>query len=307
MKRIFIIGLGLLVLGGEIAQAKLNVVATLSDLGQMVEMVGGSDVQVTVLCPGHKDPHYLPAKPSLARKLAKADLLVFNGLELEIGWLPQLIQKARNPKVRPGQAGYLDCSSFVPIVLDIAAGSVDRSQGDIHPLGNPHYTLDPRIMIQVADGIAHRLSELDPDHSGSYEARAGAFSERLRARIPDWEARVDAARRGRVLLYHQTWRYLVNWLDLDVYGEIEHRPGIAPSPKHVQLMIDEGRRQGDVIVIAASWSHEDVARQVAEKIGAPLAVLPAATGADVDAKDYESLIETIVSRISAAADRKVQR
>lgn len=305
MKRIVLGALAALMLGGAApAAAALKVVATLQDLGEVARVVGGDAVEVTVLCPGPTDPHYLPAKPSLARALGKADLLLYNGLELEVGWLPSLIKKARNPKVRPGTNGELDCSAALQNVLDVPEGPVDRGQGDIHPLGNPHYTLDPLAMAEVAHIVAHRLAELDPDHAAGYAERADAYAADLAARVPAWREAVAAAREGHVLLYHQTWAYLVHWLGLDVFGEIEHRPGIAPSPRHVQEMIERGRALGDVIVVAATWSHLDVARQTAERIGAPLAVLPASTGAEDGVDSYVQLMDTITARLAAAAAKR---
>lgn len=301
MKRIVLWTLAVLALGAAPAAAALKVVATLQDLGEVARVVGGDAVEVTVLCPGPTDPHYLPAKPSLARSLGKADLLLYNGLELEVGWLPSLIKKARNPRVRPGAAGELDCSAALQNVLDVPEGPVDRGLGDIHPLGNPHYTLDPLAMAEVAHIVAHRLADLDPERADGYAARAEAFAADLHARVPAWREAAAAVRGGHVLLYHQTWTYLVHWLGLDVYGEIEHRPGIAPSPKHVQGVIEQGRTLGDVIVVAATWSHLDVARQTAERIGAPLAVLPASTGAEDGVDTYVELIDTIVARLAAAA------
>ena len=288
-------------LSPDVAEAGLRVVATTSDLGDLARLVGGDDVEVSVLCPGSTDPHYLSAKPSLARKLGKADLLVYNGLELEIGWLPRLIRKARNPKVRPGGDGELDCSSALTEVLGVPHDHVDRGHGDIHAQGNPHYTLDPRAMVRVARHMAARMGELDPDHAAAHAARADSFARVIRGRLAGWEADIAPARAGHVLLYHQTWAYLVHWLGLDVYGEIEHRPGITPSPRHVQEMIDRGRELGDVIVVAATWSHIDVARRAAHRMGAPLAVLPASTGAVDGVDSYLHLIDAIVKGLATAA------
>ncbi len=304
MKRITPMILAALLLGAASASAGLKVVATTSDLGNLAALVGGEDVEVSILCPGDSDPHYLPAKPSLARKLGKADLLVYNGLELEVAWLPPLITKARNPKVRPGAKGDLDCSTALTEILDVPGRGADRGQGDIHPLGNPHYNLDPRAMVLVAQRMAARMGELDPDHAADYARRADAFAQAMRGKLREWETAIAPVRAGHILLYHQTWTYLVHWLGLDVYGEIEHRPGIAPSPKHVQQMVERGRELGDVIVVAATWSHIDVARRTAERIGAPLAVLPAATGAEDGIDGYIQLIDTIVARLVAAAGER---
>ncbi len=301
MKRILLLTACLLALGAGQAAAKLKVVATLSDLGEIARLVGGDDVEVEILCPGATDPHYLPAKPSLARKLGKADLLVYTGLELEVGWLPSLIRKARNPKVRAGAPGELDCSTALTEILDVPHDHLDRGHGDVHPLGNPHYTLDPRAMVHVAHRMAARMGELDPDNDAEYRHRADHFAEAMRGKLREWETAVAPARDHHILLYHQTWTYLVHWLGLEVYGEIEHRPGIAPSPRHVQTMVEQGRELGDVIVVAATWSHVDVARETARRIGCPLAVLPAASGSEKGVDGYVQLIDEIVARLAAAA------
>ncbi len=283
------------------ALAELKVVATLTDLGRVVEAVGGDHVSVDVLCPGSRDPHSLPAKPSLARKLARADLLCYNGLELEIGWLPQLIDKARNPRVRPGAGGDLDCSAAVMHPLELHHHPVDRGEGDVHPLGNPHYTLDPRVTSEVARLVADRLGRLDPERAEEYLARADAFAARLEARRLDWIERTAAVRDHPVIVYHRNWSYLADWLELDVVAEIEHRPGISPSPRHVSDVIRRGALLEEPIVVAATWDHHHVAEEVAERIGAPLAVLPAYSGATEGAEDYVDFLDLICERLAAAA------
>lgn len=304
MKPILILFAAVLALWGGPAAAELKVVATLADLGDIARIVGGDDVKVDVLCPGPTDPHYLPAKPSLARKLGKADLLVYNGLDLEVGWLPTLLGKARNPRVRPGAPGELDCSTALDHILDVPEHEVSRAEGDIHPQGNPHYYLDPHSMVLVARLMAERMGEIDPENALAFANRAEEFVRELDARIAQWEIAAASVREHHILLYHQTWAYLVHWLDLDVYGEIEHRPGISPSPKHVQSVIKQGLELGDVIVVAATWSHLDVAVGVADRIGAPLAILPAATGAEDGIDGYIALMDEIIKRLAAAAQEE---
>ncbi len=282
------------------AAAELKVVATLTDLGRVAEAVGGEDVSVDVLCPGSRDPHYLPAKPSLARKLGKADLLCYNGLELEIGWLPLLIDKARNPRVRPGASGDLDCSAAVGHPLELHHGHLDRGQGDVHPLGNPHYTQDPRVMIGVARLMAERMAALDPPRAGAYRARAEAFAGEVEKRLPGWEARAAAVGERPVIVYHRNWSYLADWLGLNVVAEIEHRPGISPSPRHVQEVIKLGRTLEAPVVVAATWDHIDVAKEVVERIDAPLVVLPAYCGALEGTDDYLAFVSRIIDELHAA-------
>lgn len=281
------------------ALAKLKVVATLQDLGWLAEQVGGPEVEVQVLCPGHRDPHTLPAKPSLARTLGKADLLIYNGLELEVGWLPVLVDAARNPRLKPGQPGELDCSlALAPDeILGVPHGDVDRSQGDIHPLGNPHYTLDPRLGAKVAHLLAHRLAQLDPPGAEGYAQRADEVDRMISARLADWEARVDALQLRGIITYHQQWEYLAHWLGLDILAVIENRPGISPSPRHVEEVIGVGRRAGSVAVLAATWDHQDGARRVAEKIPCRFAVAAASSGANKQAPGYLDLFEALVSAL----------
>ena len=280
------------------AVAKLRVVTTLSDLARIAEAVGGQDVEVEALCPGGRDPHFLPAKPSLARRLARADLLCYNGLELEIGWLPQLIDKARNPRVRPGQPGDLDCSRALEHILEVPQGTVDRGQGDVHPLGNPHYTVDPRNAVLVGRLMAGRLAELDPVHAADYGARAESFAAEVARRLPAWRARTEPVRRLPLIIYHRNWSYLVDWLGLNVVGEIEHRPGISPSPRHVEELIQAARTRDATGVIAATWDHLDVAREVARRLDAPLAVLPGYSGATDGTEDYFAFIDRLCAGLA---------
>ena len=257
-------------------------------------------IKVSVLCPGYQDPHYLAAKPSLSRRLRKANLLLYNGLELEVGWLPLLIDAARNPGIRPGSRGELDCSQGVAELLQVPTGPVDRSQGDIHPLGNPHYLLDPRNGRDVGFLIAERLAELDPDGAQFYQDNATRLAATLDERAAAWQELAAPARGQVVMVYHQHWEYLLNWLGLGVLGAIEHRPGIAPSPKHVEQLILAARSQGRTVVLAAPWDHLDVSRRVAERTGSPLLVLPGAVGCTDEATDYLQLFDIICGQLGAA-------
>ena len=276
-------------------QAKIKVVATTTDLGWIAREVGGPDVQVEVLCPGHRDPHTMPAKPSLARKLSKADLLIYNGMELEVGWLPLLVDAARNPSIRAGQPGELDCSGALAPddLLEVPHGEVDRSQGDIHPQGNPHYTLDPRLGMKVGHLIAHRLAQLDPTGAEVYAQRSDQLDQQLMARLDDWQQRVQALDLRGIIVYHQQWEYLAHWLQLDILGVIENRPGISPAPRHVEQVIQMGRQSLPLLILAATWDHKDGAGHVARKIPCPLVVTSAATGE----AGYPGLFEAVISAL----------
>ena len=295
--------LGLCMSIPEQAMAKVKVVATLADLGWIAEQVGADDVEVEFLCQGHRNPHFLPAKPSLARKLKKADLLVYSGLELEIGWLPLLLDAARNPRIRPGQQGELNCALALDAgkILEVPVGEVDRSQGDVHPLGNPHYLLDPHNGIAVGCLMAERLARIDPEAADRYRNRASHLAREIEIRMKDWETRVDGLATQKIIVYHQQWEYLADWLGLDIIGVIENRPGISPAPRHVKGLIELGRLQGPVLVIAATWDHVEGAGRVAEKIDSALAVLPASTFATEEVGGYLDLFEIICEKLEAAA------
>jgi zinc/manganese transport system substrate-binding protein len=281
--------------------AELKVVTTISDLGRIAEAVGGDDVKVSSLCPGARDPHFLPAKPSLARKMAKADLLCYNGLELEIGWLPLLLDKARNPRIKPGAEGDMDCSSVVEHILDVPSGNVDRAMGDIHAMGNPHYTLNPENAVLIAYEMAYRMGQLDASNRDAYQARADAFADEVTARLPGWMKQMENARTKSVIIYHSHWNYFTEWQGLNVVGEIENRPGITPSPRHVHAIIEKGRHLENSVIIAAEWDHHEIAKKVADRIDAPLAILPGYSGAQEGTDNYFDFIDRLCSSVAQAA------
>jgi zinc/manganese transport system substrate-binding protein len=178
---------------------------------------------------------------------------------------------------------------------------VDRSGGDIHPLGNPHYHLDPRNGAAVAGLMADRMAELDPEAGPRYRARAASLQAEILERIAGWEAMIAGMGPRNIVVHHKLWEYLLDWLDLPIVGAVEHRPGIAPSPKHVEHLIKRGRALGDVILITATWDHVDAARHAADRMGAPLVVLPAAIGAVEGVDDYLGLFDTICARLRDAS------
>ena len=287
----------LLLAGPAAGDETLRVVCTLTDLGWLAEYVGGDAAEVSVLCPGEYDPHFLPARPSLARRLGKADLLCYNGLELEVGWLPVLMDKARNPRVRAGRPGDLDCSSALAHVLEVPTGQVSRAQGDVHPQGNPHYLLDPRNGVRVARLMAERMGELQPGSAADFAARAETLAAELAPRIAAWEAAAVPVRDHPLIHYSKQWEYLANWLGLELLGAIEHRPGISPSPKHVDRLIGRARTAGVRVVVAAPWNHLDAAAKAAGRMAADLVVLPAAVGSLPAATDYPAMFDVILERL----------
>jgi len=303
MKRALALVLPLLLANAAAGAAdRITVVCTVTDLGWLAGRVGGADADITVLCPGAYDPHFLPARPSLARSVGKADLLCYNGLDLEVGWLPVIVDKARNPRVRAGQPGDLDCSRALERVLEVPAGEVSRAEGDVHPHGNPHYLLDPRNGLRVAHLMAARMGELLPEAAARFRQRAEELGEELEPRIRAWHAAAAPARAHPLVHYSKQWEYLADWLGLRLLGAVEHRPGIAPSPRHVDELIGRARAAGVTELVAAPWNHLDAAGKAAERMGASLVVLPAAVGSQPGVDSYAGMFDVILARLVAAAE-----
>jgi zinc/manganese transport system substrate-binding protein len=271
------------------ALAALSIVTTTSDLASIAKEVGGGHVEVTPLAL-HTD-----AKPHLALKLAKADLLVAVGLELEAGWLPTLVTGSRNGKIQPGADGFLDCSTLVRI-LEVPKGKVDRSQGDVHPNGNPHYMLDPRQAARVTKGIADRLTQLDPAHAEAYRKNALAFIRKLGKATNGWEKSVAKARGAKVVAYHRTMAYFAEWLGLNVVEYVEPRPGIPPNPHHVTHVIEVAKREGAKAILQEAYYPAKTSELIAKQAGSTLVRIQG--GPDVKAgKSYIQHMDAVVQQL----------
>ncbi len=266
----------LMVLAAPASARALKVVATTPDLAAIARELGGPHVQVTALALPSQDPHFVDARPSLVLELNKADLLLVVGLELEVGWLPTLLKGARNPKVQPGSAGHLDLSRHVKL-LDVPAQKVDRSMGDVHIGGNPHYLYDPRAAIPVARAIAARMSELDPAHEDTFEQNLARFTGELEKARAGWEQRLEKLRGQPVVAYHKSWTYLADWLGLKPIAFLEPKPGIPPNPTHVAMVLKLARENGVKILLQEEYYPDKASAVVAEKIPASLVKLPGGT------------------------------
>jgi zinc/manganese transport system substrate-binding protein len=265
-------------LAPRLARADLDVVATVPTLAAVAKEVGGDHVSVTSMSLPTQDPHFVDAKPSLALKLRNADLLLAVGLSLEVGWLPTLQKGARNAEILVGSKGFLDCSTFVK-VLEVPE-TVDRSQGDIHPGGNPHYLYDPRQIAQVAIGVAGRMGELDPDHADAYNENLKTFLKHLNGTRKKLEKKLKEQRGTAIVSYHRSFVYLSDWLGLNEVAYLEPKPGIPPSPAHVAEVLATAKKQGVKIVVQESFYPDATGKLVAEKAGAGLVLLP--SGVDFD-------------------------
>lgn len=266
---------GVLMLWPLAAEAKVKIVATLPTLAAIAREVGGRDAEVTSLAYPTQDPHFVDARPHLVLSLNRANLLVANGLELESGWLPVLLSGSRNAAIQPGAPGYLDSSTLVPL-KELPRQKIDRSMGDIHPGGNPHYLTDPRNGGRVARGIADRLASLDPANSAEYRRRASALAkacDSLATRETKRFVDLPVVER-HVVTYHRSLPYLLDWLGLMEIGTIEPKPGISPDPGHVAWLLGHMRKVHADVILQEEYYPSRIGKLLAEKAKATLAQLP---------------------------------
>jgi len=281
------------------ASAALRVVTTTEGLAALAREVGGDRVAVESLSRGVQDPHFVDANPILAVKLRDADLLVDVGLELEIGWLPPLVNQSRNTAIQPGGPRRLTAAAAVT-VLDVPTGVVDRSRGDLHPGGNPHFLTDPRRGVQVARAIAARLAELDPPGAASYQARATALSTRLDAALARWKGQLQPLAGRKIFVHHRTLSYFLDWTGLVSAGEMEPRPGTPPPSSHLADLVTLARQQGIKACVVENYYDSKSDELVARLAGGAVVKIPGDVGGDPAASTYEAWLDLLVQRISAA-------
>jgi ABC-type Zn uptake system ZnuABC Zn-binding protein ZnuA len=301
MKRTLIaFALALLAGNAFAAHGKLNVVTTTSDLASITREIGGDFVDVTSVARGYQDPHFVEPKPSFLLLLKSADLLEVIGLDLEIGWLPPLIDQSRNAKIRPGSAGYLDVSRGVEI-LDRPTGPVNRSMGDVHPMGNPHYWLDPANAVRIGIQVERKLSELQPANAQYFGTRLNDFKKRMNDANKRWTAMLAPYRGAKIVTYHNSWPNFMRRYGLDVIGYVEPRPGVPPSPSHLFQLINKMKDETVRVIVMEPYFDHKTPQSVAERTGAKLIVLyPSVGGAKSGTDDYFQLFDTNIANLIQA-------
>ena len=287
---LFFMGIG--VLPGW-ANATLNVVTTTQDSAAIVRAIGGEHVQVRSLTLGTRDPHFAEATPGMIRQVYQADLLVLIGADIEVGWLPPLLGTARNGRVLPGAPGYLDLSASVTL-LDRPGGPVSRAQGDVHASGNPHYWLDPRNGVRMAQAVATRLSEIDPGHANAFRANLDSFEQELKRHMPRWEAALAALKDRPVIAYHKSFVYLAHAFGFRIVAEVEPKPGIPPGAAHLQRLVETIRAQKISVLIMEPYYERRSAEYLAQQTGINAVVLPQSVGAQPGIATYFDLFDAIV-------------
>lgn len=281
--------------------AQLTVVTSTTDLADIARSVGGAKVKVSHVSEGYQDPHFAEAKPSFLLRMRNADIFAYVGLDLEIGWMPLLVDGARNPKIRQGGSGNLDVSQVIT-VLDRPSGNVDRSQGDVHPQGNPHYWLDPENGRRIARLFKKRFSELDPANEDYYEKNEKAFEARLNAAEREWQKKLATIKGKPIVAYHTSWRYLAQYTGANIVGFMEPKPGVPPSPSHLAGLILQIKRTGAKVIIMEPFYNRKDADFVASKTGAKVLVIPPSVGGLRGQKldDYIALMQYDIDQMANA-------
>jgi zinc/manganese transport system substrate-binding protein len=281
------------------AAAAFKVVTTTEGLAALAREVGGERVQVESLSRGVQDPHFVDANPMLAVKLRNADLLVDVGLDLEIGWLPPLVNQSRNGEIQPGGNRRFTAASAVQ-VLDVPSGPVSRAQGDLHPGGNPHFLVDPRRALQVAAALAAKLSSLDGAGAGTYAQRLADLEKRIHAAEARWQQQLAPAKGHKIFTRHRTMTYFLDWSGIVSAGELEPRPGVPPPPSHLADLVGVAQREGVKAISVENYYDTKSAEVVARHSGAKIVLIPGDVGGEPGGETYEKYVDLVVGRIAGA-------
>ena len=279
--------------------AAIDVVTTTEDLAALVREVGGDRVGVLALARGYQDPHFVEPKPSFILKLHGADLLVVVGRELEVGWLNPLIRQSRNRAIQPGGERYLD-ASLTAEILDVPTGPITRAMGDVHPLGNPHFLLDPANGRRAAEAIRAMLSTISPGDAEYFATRYADFDDRLAQVETRWDARMAPWRGAQIVTYHRTWPNFCERFGLQVVGYVEPRPGIRPSPRHTLDLMAEMKRLGVGVILVEPYFDLKTPRKIAQQTSSEVLVLLPSVGGEKQVKTYIDLFDHNIEKLATA-------
>lgn len=279
------------------AAAQIKVVATTPDLAAISRDIGGNAVSVTALAKPTEDPHFVDAKPSHIVTLNRADVLVEGGAELELGWLPPLLESARNSKIASGAAGHV--SAIEGIRMMEIPTAFDRSKGDIHALGNPHFLADPIDAKIVARNIADHFAKVDPKNASTYASNLAKFNASIDSRMSGWQAKLAPFKGAKIVTYHKDFDYFANRFGFSIVEELEPKPGIAPSPAHLASVIGTMKSQGVKVVLVQPYQNRKTAETVARQTGATVLDMPEQPGAKAGTDSYVATIDNLVNTLAA--------
>ncbi len=280
------------------AHADLGVFATVPEWGALAQEIGGDKVKVYVATNALQDPHHVEARPSLIARARSADLVVATGAELEVGWLPLVIQQAGNPKIRPGQPGYFEATSYVSLLGKPAR--LDRAEGDVHPAGDPHIQTDPRNIARVAGELAARMEQLDPANAALYQSRQKQFADRWSAAIAKWEKQAAPLKGTPIVVQHKAFTYLEAWLGLREIAALEPKPGVEPTTSHLSSVLETLQRTPAKAVIRAAYQSPRASEWIAERAKVTAVALPFTVGGTDGAKDLFGLFDDTIARLLKA-------
>jgi len=281
----------------QTASAQIKVVATTPDLAAIAREIGGSTVNVVALAKPTEDPHFVDAKPSHIVTLNRADVLIEGGAELELGWLPPLLESARNSKIGAGSPGRVVASQGIRM-LEIPT-SFDRSKGDVHSLGNPHFLVDPVDAKIVAKNIADHFSQVDSRNASKYAANLAKFNAAVDAKTAQWMRTLAPFKGSKVVTYHKDFLYFATRFGLSIVGELEPKPGIAPSPAHLASVIGAMKSQGVKVVLVQPYQNRKTAETVARQTGATVLDMPEQPGARAGTSTYVTMMDNLVNTLAA--------
>jgi zinc/manganese transport system substrate-binding protein len=279
-------------------QAKLQVFACEPEWGSLVQELAGDKVNVDVATSALQDVHQIEAKPSLIAKVRRADLTVCTGAELEIGWLPQLVSQSGNQKIAGG-LGAFSAAGQVKTLQKPA--QLDRAAGDVHPDGNPHVQMDPYRVLTIAKALDARLAQLDPPNASFYQQRLGDFSARWNAAIKKWEAKAAPLKGRNIVVHHDSWIYLTQWLGMNQVGALEPKPGVPPTSAHLASLIATAKDSHTLAIVRAAYQDPKASEWLAERTGVPAVALPFTVGGDAGAKDLFGLFDSTIDKLLGAA------
>jgi zinc/manganese transport system substrate-binding protein len=278
--------------------ALLNIFACEPEWGALAQELAGDKASVYSATTALQDPHRIEARPSLIARVRSADLLVCTGAELEVGWLPLLLTQSGNRRIQLGTSGYFEASQYAA-KLDVPK-VLDRSLGDIHSSGNPHVHLDPRNIARIAEALAERLVQLDPQNTDAYKTRSNSFRERWHAAMSRWEKEAARLRGVPVVVYHKDMSYFINWAGMREAGSLEPKPGLPPTPSHLAELVERMRREPAKAVIYSAYNSPRAAEFLSERAMIPSLMLPFTVGGTDKAKDLFGLFDEMIGRLLAA-------
>lgn len=281
------------------AQATLNVFACEPEWAALAQELAGDLVKVTSATTALQDVHHIEARPSLIARARNADLLICTGAELEIGWLPILLSQSGNGKIQVGQPGNLEAAAFVTKIE--LPQAVDRSQGDVHPTGNPHIHLDPRNVARVGEALTARLAQIDAANAEAYKKRATAFQQKWREAIAKWEAQAAPLKGVAVVVYHKDLSYMLRWLGMRDIASLEPKPGVPPTTGHLGELLTKLQREPAKMILRSAYADPKAAAWLSERAKIPVVTLPYTVGGDEQAKDLFGLFDDSIQRMLAAA------